>query len=121
MGLTVMETLKLSYEELVAEVEKLNATTSGKEEMCKALKIIFQNRSKELGVSSGAPVEHPQWFTPVVQGVVTELWLVNKPGENLRMAAVKYMQDEAFKTGEKLFISNAIDLIKSVLPDNKLN
>ena len=116
-----METLKLSYEELLEEVQKLNLNAVPQMILEQNILKIFQSRSKEYGLPSGAPVERPLWFTPVVEGVVTQLWLEKKPSENLRMAAVKYMQEEAIKTGEKLFISNAIDLIKSVLPDNKLN
>jgi hypothetical protein len=61
------------------------------------------------------PLVYPNWFTPLVQGVVKELWNDNKPGENLRMGAVKYMQEEAMKSNEQIFIADAIDLIKTVL------
>jgi hypothetical protein len=60
-------------------------------------------------------LKYPKWFTPTVQGVVKELWLENKPGENLRMASLKYMQEEAMKNGEQIFIADAMDLIKSVV------
>jgi hypothetical protein len=60
-------------------------------------------------------LKYPKWFTPVVQGVVRELWLENKPGENLRMASLKYMQEEAMKNGEQIFIADAMDLIKSTV------
>lgn len=71
---------------------------------------------KELAIPSGAPVIHPLWFTPVVQGVVSHLWeCEDEDGKHMRSAAVRYLKEEAEKAGEKIFISDAVDLIKSVL------
>jgi hypothetical protein len=112
-----METLKLSYNEMLEEIQKLNLNPVPEKILEENIKKIFQNRSKEINIPSGAPIEHPLWFTPVIQGVVVNLWLDHKPNDNLRMVAIRYLKDEAEKAGEKLFIHDAIELIKSVLPD----
>lgn len=114
-----METLKLSYEELVEEIEKLGLDVFSEKRILSTIENVFQKRSKESGIPSNAPIEKPLWFTPVVQQVSSTLWQDHKPGDNLRMAAVKYLQEEAQNAGEKLFIHDGIDLIKSVLPENK--
>ena len=103
---------------MVAEIEKLNYGSAYDEQrLLNIVKEIYDKRSKELGINSGAPIEHPLWFTPLVQDVVTTLWLEHKTGNNLRSAAVKYMKEEAAKHKEQLLMSTAIDLIHSVLPD----
>jgi hypothetical protein len=111
-----METLKLGYKEMVEEVEKLDLEVFSEKRILSAIKKIYQKRSKELAIPSGAPVVHPLWFTPVVQGVVSHLWeCEDEDGKHMRSAAVRYLKEEAEKAGEKLFIGDAIDLIKSVL------
>jgi hypothetical protein len=112
-----METLKLGYKEMVEEIEKLDLASYAEKRMLQSIEKIFQNRSKELGVPSGAPVVHPLWFTPLVQGVVSHLWECEDEKERhiMRSAAVRYLKEEAEKAGEKIFMHDAIDLIKSVL------
>ena len=114
-----METLKLSYKELVEEIEKLDIDVFSERRMLSIIEDIFQKRSKELGIPCDAPIKKPLWFTPVVQQVSSTLWQDHKPGDNLRMAAVKYLLEEAQNAGEKLLIRDGIDLIKSILPEEK--
>lgn len=59
--------------------------------------------------------KYPKWFNETVKGVVRELWFNGKPGENYRMACIKYLQEEADRCGEKIFIADAIDLIKTTV------
>lgn len=83
--------------------------------MKNTIKKIFQRLSKEKHISTSAPRIKPLWFTPVVQGVVISLWTKNdSENSGLRIAAVKYMQEEAEKAGEKIFFCDAINLIKDV-------
>jgi len=112
-----MKILKLGYKEMVEEVEKLDLEVYTEKRILSAIKKIFQKRGKELAILSGAPVVHPLWFTPVVQGVVSHLWeCENDEGKHMmRSAAVRYLKEEAEKAGEKIFIRDAVDLIKSVL------
>jgi hypothetical protein len=111
-----METLKLGYKEMVEEIEKLDLEVYAEKRILSAIKKIYQKRGKELAIPSGAPIVHPLWFTPVVQGVVSHLWeCEDDDGKNMRSAAVRYLKEEAKKAGEEIFIHDAINLIKSVL------
>jgi len=117
-----MEELKLSYKELYDEILKTDLNRVPEKAVLDTIEKIYQKVSRERNIPSSVAPTKPLWFTPVVQGVVVGLWTNDNPeSTGLRFGAVKYMQEEAMRANDPIFIHDAIELIKSVLVDPATN